>query len=98
MNTAFANLYQSVFTPTEAERRLFAAVEQYVAETEAYDRTVCTGPVMRDGIMPASSHEQGLANRNAMRAMDHLCSQHPEFTRQQIRREISRVDRRGRSV
>lgn len=98
MNTAFANLYQSNFTPTESERRLFAAAEQYIAETEAYDRTVCTGPIMRGVIMSASSHEQGLANRNAMRAMDHLCTQHPEFTRQQILREVSRADIRGPSL
>lgn len=98
MNTAFSNLYQGVFAPTEAEERLLAAAEQYVAETEAYDRTVCTGPVIRGEIMPANSHERGLANRNAVRAFDNLCTQHPEFTRQQIRREISRTDSLGTSL
>ena len=98
MNTAFANLYQSVFTPTESERRMSAAAEQYVAETEEYDQTVCTGPVIRGAIMPANSHERGLANRNAVRAFDYLCTQHPEFTRQQIRREIYRTDSRGLSL
>ncbi|MGY2155772.1 hypothetical protein [Pseudomonas tolaasii] len=98
MNTAFANLYQSDFTPSEAERCLSAAAEQYVAGTEAYDRTVCTGPLVRGAIMPANSHERGLANRNAMSAMDHLCTQHPEFTKQQIQREVFRADSRGSSV
>ncbi|NNA36948.1 hypothetical protein HBO97_20745 [Pseudomonas lundensis] len=98
MNTAFANLYQSDFTPTESERRLFAAAEQYIAETEAYDRTVCTGPIKQGAIMPANSHERGLVNRNAVRAMDHLCTRHPEFTRQQILREVSRADIRGPSL
>lgn len=98
MNTAFANLFQSDFTPTESERRLAAAAERYIAETEAYDRTVCTGPIKHGSILPADTHEIGLANRNALRALDRLCEQHPEFTRQQIRREISRADIRGPSL
>lgn len=98
MNTAFANLYQGDFSLTESERRLSAATEQYIAETEAYDRTVCTGPIFKGSIMPTNSHERGLANRNAMRAMDRLCTQHPEFTRQQILREVSRADIRGPSL
>jgi hypothetical protein len=98
MNTAFANLYQSDFTPTESERRLSAAAERYIAETEAYDRTVCTGPIKHGAIMPANAHEHGLANRNAMRAMDRLCTQHPEFTRKQILREVSNAESRGLSL
>lgn len=94
MNTAFANLYQSDFTPTESERRLSAAAEQYVVETEAYDRIVCTGPIKYGSIMPTNSYERRLVNRNAIRAMDRLCTQHPEFTRQQILREITRVESR----
>jgi hypothetical protein len=98
MNTAFANLYQSDFTPTESERRLAAAAEQYAAQTEAYDRTVCSGPILKGSIMPTNSHERGLVNRNAMRAMDRICTQHPEFTRRQIMREVSRADIRGPSL
>lgn len=98
MNTAFANLFQTDFTPTESERRLSSAAEQYVTETEAYDRTVCTGPIRHGSIMPATTREHSLVNRNAMRAMDYLCTQHPEFTRQQIRCAISRVDLRGPSL
>ncbi|MCF4998776.1 hypothetical protein GIW70_20300 [Pseudomonas syringae] len=98
MNTAFANLYQSDFTLTESERRLSAAAEQYITEIEAYDRTVCTGPIKHGSIMPANTHEIGLSNRNALRALDRLCEQHPEFTRQQIRREVTRADIRGPSL
>lgn len=98
MNTSFANLYQSDFTLTESERRLAAAAEQYVAETEAYDRTVCTGPIKQGSIMPVGSHELSLVNRNARLALDRLCTQHPEFTRQQILREVSRADIRGPSL
>lgn len=94
MNTAFANLYQSDFTPTEAERRLSAAAEQYVVETEAYDRVVCTGPIRHGAIMPTNSYERWLVSRNAIRAMDRLCTQHPEFTRQHILGEITRVESR----
>lgn len=98
MNTAFSNLYQSDFTPTESERRLSAAAEKYVVETEAYDRSVCTGPIRHGGIMPATSREIVLVNRNAKRAMDHLCMQHPEFTRRQILHEVSRADSRASSL
>jgi hypothetical protein len=48
--------------------------------------------------MPANAHEHGLANRNAMRAMDRLCTQHPEFTRKQILREVSNAESRGLSL
>lgn len=98
MNTAFANLYQSAFTPAESERRMSAAAEQYVVETEAYDRSVCTGPVIRGAIMPANAHQQRLVNRNSIRAFDYLCTQHPEFARQHIRREISRTESRSPSL
>ena len=98
MNTAFANLFQTDFTPTESVRRLSVAAEQYVAETEAYDRTVCTGPIKHGSIIPATPREHSLVNRNAMRAMGYLCTQHPELTRQQILRAISRVDLRGPSL
>jgi len=38
---------------------------QYHRQTEAYDRLVCTGPMGRDGILPADGYEQGMINRNA---------------------------------
>ncbi|HEV3436895.1 MAG TPA: hypothetical protein VG122_06030 [Gemmata sp.] len=47
-------------------RALWDLAKEYHERTEAYDRTVCTGPIGRDGgIMPANGRESGLINRNA---------------------------------
>jgi len=39
--------------------------ERYQQETEAYDRTVCHGPIRNGGIMPANGHEMLLCSKNA---------------------------------
>lgn len=44
----------------------------YIKRVEDYDRTVCTGPVTRLGIMPVGVHEQGLVNANAREVGDKL--------------------------
>lgn len=59
----FERWYLGDFTPTPDP--LHDLVEQYHERTEAYDRTVCTGPIGIDGIMPATPRELGLINRNA---------------------------------
>ncbi|MYM70505.1 hypothetical protein GTP45_27385 [Pseudoduganella sp. FT55W] len=38
---------------------------EYYERTEAYDRTVCTGPIRDGSIMPATAREQSLINRHA---------------------------------
>lgn len=97
MNTAFASHYQCEYRPSDSEKRLMAIAQQYASETEAYDRTVCTGPILHDGIMPVTRREFALVNRNARQTMDRLCTEHPEFSCQQIRRAACRVDVRGRA-
>jgi hypothetical protein len=39
----------------------------YIASTEAYDLTVCTGPVVSGYVMPANGKERGLINVNSGR-------------------------------
>ncbi|MBB6153695.1 hypothetical protein HDC30_000889 [Pseudomonas sp. JAI115] len=95
MPTAYASLYQSDFRLSESQQRLLDLAQRYVDETEAYDRTVCTGPIRRDGIMPVTRHEFALVNLNARLAMDRICAAHPEFNRQEILRAVSRIDNRG---
>ena len=54
--------------PQQIEQEMKAAelAERYHRETEAYDRTVCSGPNSHDGLaMPANSYEMGLIGRNA---------------------------------
>lgn len=45
---------------------------EYHTECEAYDRKVCTGPITRDGILPANGREASLINENAVRVRDRL--------------------------
>ena len=52
-------------TPSPEEKRLRELAREYHQRTEAYDRTVCTGPIVRGGIMPATGEERALITRNA---------------------------------
>ncbi len=45
--------------------------ERYRRRTEAFDRTVCTGPIGPDGgILPANGRESSEINRNARRMLE----------------------------
>ena len=57
---------------TDDERKLRKLAEDYHHRTEAYDRTVCTGPIVRGGIMPANGWEMSLINRHAKAMRDEL--------------------------
>lgn len=58
------DLYIGTFEPTP-RTQLDELADEYHERCEAYDRTVCTGPVGRDGILPATNSELRLINRNA---------------------------------
>jgi hypothetical protein len=51
--------------PTEEEKFINSLAEEYHRRTEEYDRTVCTGPILHGGIMPASDWERCAINKNA---------------------------------
>ena len=59
------NEWQQEWQLTERDNRLHELATRYHTECEAYDRTVCTGPMEQDGIMPANLNEMALINRNA---------------------------------
>src|SRR5574337_277762 len=59
------NELQQEWKPPERDNRLHDLATRYHTECEAYDQTVCTGPIGQDGIMPASPREMALINRNA---------------------------------
>jgi hypothetical protein len=84
----FRSLYFGEFPPPD--ERLIALARAYHERTEAYDRTVCTGPIGRDGIMPATPREFGLINRNAALVKNELAleAQRLGFTRAELHREI----------
>lgn len=57
--------FECEWVPTEKDRRLYDLAKRYRDETEAYDRTVCSGPILHGSIMPASAQETALITRNA---------------------------------
>ncbi len=59
------NEWECEWKPTERDQRLHELATRYHVECETYDRTVCTGPIREDSIMPATPHEMALINRNA---------------------------------
>lgn len=59
------NEFLQEWQPTERDQRLYELATRYHVECETYDRTVCTGPMHEDSIMPATPHEMALINRNA---------------------------------
>jgi hypothetical protein len=48
---------------------LHALAKQYHDETEAFDRAVCSGPVVRGGIMPMTADERVKMIRNAKKVL-----------------------------
>lgn len=89
----FRDLYEGKFQLSESDLLLREIAEKYIRDAEAYDRTVCTGPIKHGEIIPADYHELALVNRNAQRLMDLLHQSHPQFTRAEIIRAISAADR-----
>ena len=59
--------YLAEFKLTESELTAYQLVEEYYQKCETYDLTVCTGPLTKDGIMPATRHEFGLINAHSLR-------------------------------
>ena len=53
---------------------------QYYVDCETYDRTVCTGPINQDGIMPMNSHETGLIGKHARQLLDQIKHGNPEIS------------------
>lgn len=91
----FTDLHMCHFTLTERDQLLQSIAEQYVRETEAYDRTVCTGPIRHFGIVITTRQQRALVNRYAQELMTSLCQRHPQFTRREILSAVHDVDRRG---
>lgn len=60
------NPFMQEWVETPEERARHAIAREYYLRAEAYDRTVCTGPMGRDGILPGSDWEGVLINRHAI--------------------------------
>lgn len=93
MSTAkeYAALYQCEFTPTARDNKMRELAQSYVNRCEAYDRTVCTGPMMHGEITPVGGHEIGLVNRNARQVLWSIVMENPEFSRNEILHVAARL-------
>lgn len=81
--------YFGTFTVTEPELQLVDLARAYHEQCEAYDRTVCTGPISKsDGIMPATNWERILINRNAIATRKRLFRD-TTYTPQEIQAAIA---------
>lgn len=58
-------LWQQDWEPTEQDRKAGDLAKRYHDEAEAYDRTVCTGPIRDGSIQPANASELANINRHA---------------------------------
>ena len=71
-NAEQASMYEGTFEPTAEDSYLNGLAEEYHSQTEAYDRSVCTGRIIGNAIFPATSQEHILINRNARRVLKEL--------------------------
>lgn len=60
------------FVPTERDRKIDDLAIRYHQETEAYDRTVCTGPIVNDSIQPITHRELWAVSANAFKVRTKL--------------------------
>ena len=82
-------------TPEPDPPGLVALAQSYYDRTEAYDRTVCTGPIGRDGILPSDHRELALINRNAAAVLRDVQQQAERngYTRDQLKAAMQRACR-----
>jgi len=67
--------FECEWTPTEKDNKLHELAKRYHDETEAYDRTVCTGPIVRGSIQPFRPWEMAAINRNARQVFDRIAQE-----------------------
>lgn len=84
--------YLNEWQPSERDNRLHELATRYHTECETYDRTVCTGPVGEDGIMPANYREMALINENAHKVRKQIEADavREGFTRDELMHAISK--------
>jgi hypothetical protein len=90
-------LFYGEFSIEAKDRDLVALAEEYYHRTELYDRTVCTGPIGPDGIMPATPAELATINRHADQVRRELVDRalRAGFTAAQFKEALLHQVRRG---
>lgn len=67
-------------------------VLEYHRDTETFDRIVCTGPIVKDSIQPATMLERRMITEHAIKRRERLFSEGGRlgFTSQQIQKMLTR--------
>lgn len=68
----FLKHYRATFIPSREEDELRKLAHKYHKLTEAFDRTICTGPIVNGAIMPASPSEFSKSSKHATQIRDQL--------------------------
>lgn len=64
--SVFQQEYLGMFPQESArDRWLIDLAKEYHTRTEAYDRSICTGPILHGGIIPETPHQHRAIHRNA---------------------------------
>ena len=86
-----AEYFQQPYELSDKDLLLIKLAAYYNASTEAYYRTVCTGPIVRGEIQPASPRELALINRNASLTIKMILASEPGVTRKELHQAIDRL-------
>ena len=83
--------FEQVWVHSERDKRLHNLATRYHTECEAYDRTVCTGPIRNGEITPLTSRELALVNQNAQRIRRRLMDEAVQdgISREDLQRAIN---------
>src|SRR3989337_3905382 len=79
MEKVMLDEYQCEWKPTERDLKMGALAQRYHAEAEAFDRTVCTGPIREGSILPANPREMAAISRNANTLRKQIMTQAAPF-------------------
>ncbi len=90
LNSSFNSWLFGEFTFQESEQ-VYLLAQEYCEKTEAYDRTVCTGPMGVDGILPNNPREYLLINRFAIKLAREIYKRSVELgiPHEELRKAIS---------
>lgn len=90
-------LFYGEFSIEAQDRDLVTLAEEYNRRTELYDRTVCTGPIGPDGIMPATHAELVAIGRHAHQVRRELVDRalRAGFTEAELKEAMMHQARRG---
>lgn len=93
-------LFLGEFSIEGQDPDLVKLADEYHQRAEAYDRTVCTGPMGPDGIMPATHAELAAINRHADQLRRELVDRalRAGFTAEQFKEAMMHYIRRGPSA